>query len=65
MMKTCEDCGCRVYGGFCTNCQEEIFIEAQYLEDGECAPQVIADSAQQQRDERFFRDHRGILGEMG
>ena len=32
--KSCEDCGCRVYGGFCTNCHEEVFIAEQYYEDG-------------------------------
>ena len=24
--KCCEDCGCKVYGGICSNCQEELFI---------------------------------------
>jgi len=28
-MKACEDCGCRVYGGYCVNCDEEEFIEQQ------------------------------------
>lgn len=29
--QTCEDCGCRVYGGICSNCQEELYIvENQY-----------------------------------
>ena len=32
-MKTCEDCGCKVYGGYCTNCNEEHYIEEQYNED--------------------------------
>ena len=25
-MKTCEDCGCRLENGICSNCQEELFI---------------------------------------
>ena len=25
-MKTCEDCGCRLREGLCTNCQEELYI---------------------------------------
>lgn len=30
-MTHCEDCGCKVYGGICSNCQEEHFIiENQY-----------------------------------
>ena len=24
--KCCEDCGCKIYGGICSNCQEELFI---------------------------------------
>lgn len=26
----CEDCGCKVFGGHCTNCHEETFIAQQY-----------------------------------
>lgn len=25
----CEDCGCRVYNGYCTNCDEESYILTQ------------------------------------
>ena len=25
-MKTCEDCGCRLNKGICSNCQEELYI---------------------------------------
>jgi len=42
-MITCEDCGSRVYEGFCTNCNEEHFIADQYRQDGESVPQAIAD----------------------
>ena len=31
-MRTCEDCGCKVYSGRCTNCHEELFIVDQYIE---------------------------------
>jgi len=24
--QSCEDCGCRMYGGICSNCQEELYI---------------------------------------
>jgi hypothetical protein len=47
--QACEDCGCRMYGGFCTNCDEEIFIEEQYAADGESAPPIIAAMAAEQR----------------
>jgi len=31
-MSHCEDCGCKVYDGACTNCHEEIYIAEQYHE---------------------------------
>jgi hypothetical protein len=33
-MATCENCGCKVYNGRCTNCHEELFILDQYYELG-------------------------------
>jgi len=30
----CEDCGCKVYSGRCTNCHEELYILDQYYEQG-------------------------------
>ena len=33
-MSYCEDCGCKVYSGRCTNCHEELFIMDQYIEQG-------------------------------
>ena len=32
MSNCCEDCGCKVYSGRCTNCHEELFILDQYDE---------------------------------
>lgn len=26
MADYCEDCGCKRYGGICSNCQEELYI---------------------------------------
>ena len=26
MSSTCENCGCRKRSGYCTNCQEEVYI---------------------------------------
>lgn len=46
---TCEDCGERVYGGFCVNCHEEHFIAAQYLSEGEGVPPLIAEAADEQK----------------
>ena len=28
----CEDCGCKVFNGRCTNCHEELYILDQYEE---------------------------------
>ena len=32
-MKTCEDCGCRVYNGICSNCKEELYIYETQFDD--------------------------------
>lgn len=31
-MTYCEDCGCKVFNGRCTNCHEELYILDQYIE---------------------------------
>lgn len=37
-MKTCPDCGERVYNLGCVNCNEAAYIEQQALDDVLCAP---------------------------
>jgi hypothetical protein len=32
-MNYCEDCGCKVFSGRCTNCHEELYILDQYYEE--------------------------------
>ena len=44
-MAKCEDCGCTMDGGFCTNCHEEIFIQEQYSDLGEEVPVSIVNKA--------------------
>jgi len=39
----CENCGSRVYGGYCVNCHEEVFIAEQYELDGEPVPDLLLD----------------------
>jgi hypothetical protein len=51
----CEDCGVRMYGGFCPNCDEEHFIANQYRELGESVPQCIAESELEQIEKRKAR----------
>ena len=41
----CQDCGCGMSGGFCSNCHEEVFIAEQYSEMGEEVPLNIAQKA--------------------
>lgn len=31
-MSYCDNCGCKVYNGACTNCHEAVYIAAQYYE---------------------------------
>lgn len=40
-MKTCEDCGSKVYSGYCVNCNEEHYIEEQYIELDMVVPKSI------------------------
>jgi len=53
---SCEDCGCRMYGGFCVNCDEEHFIADQYRELGEAVPEGIASAELEQVHRRFAND---------
>lgn len=34
-MKSCPDCGCRVYNGHCVNCHEETYIDYQSQQNDE------------------------------
>jgi len=47
-MARCEDCGCKVYGGHCVNCHEEIYIERQYHDLNQDVPPIIYDKAREQ-----------------
>lgn len=54
-MKTCVDCGSRVYGGHCSWCHEETFIADQYRDLGESVPESISNAElEQSLDERNF-----------
>ena len=47
-MARCENCGCGMSGGFCSNCHEEVFIAEQYSELGEDVPTSIQQKANEQ-----------------
>ncbi len=56
-MKTfCEDCGCAVYDGRCTNCDEELYILDQYDELGMDYPDEDSEFMKKVREsnERIF-----------
>lgn len=44
----CEDCGCKVFSGHCTNCHEETYIAQQYRELDEPLPEIIAEKEVEQ-----------------
>lgn len=49
--KYCQDCGCRIRSGYCTNCQEEayiVFVQAPEMEFSE----EFMDKAWQQESSR-------------
>jgi hypothetical protein len=47
-MNTCEDCGCRIAGGHCVNCHEEVFIAQQYRDLGMEVPKSIEEKEMEQ-----------------
>jgi hypothetical protein len=46
MSNYCEDCGCKVYSGRCTNCHEELYILDQYYEQDMELPDENSDFMQ-------------------
>ena len=48
MTNYCENCGCKVFSGACTNCHEEIYIREQYIDLNMEIPKLIKDKAEQQ-----------------
>jgi hypothetical protein len=41
MADYCNDCGNKVYGGYCTWCHEEVFIAEQYERSDEPVPDLL------------------------
>lgn len=46
MSKYCENCGCRVYSNGCVNCNEELYIMDQYIEQDMKLPDPESDFMQ-------------------
>lgn len=48
-MKTCPDCGCRVYRHGCVNCDEDVYIALQAAEDQDWPNSSDKSSSREQR----------------
>lgn len=63
---SCENCGCAVYDGRCTNCHESLYIMDQYLDlSAEGFPLPADDSEFMQRvrqDEADVRRKKALKG---
>jgi len=61
MSRRCPDCGCRLEGGICSNCQEELFIITYQGEDMvEGSPsKEFTEKAQEQQEYIRRRDSEG------
>lgn len=49
----CEDCGCKVYNGRCTNCHEELYILDQYYEQHMELPDDESDFMKKVREQQI------------
>jgi len=59
MSNRCENCGCGMSGGFCSNCHEEVFIAEQYAELGEDCPVSIHNKAvEHMNDKDRIKQHK-------
>ncbi len=60
MRKRCEDCGCRLNGGICSNCHEEHYIMT-YQADDMVTPvsNEFKNKAEEQAQQIKDRDRRG------
>ena len=59
-MNNCADCGCAMYGGSCTNCNEEVFIGMQYHELGECIPQTLREKINQSKKPLSQKEYKNL-----
>jgi len=57
-MTTCEDCGSKVYSGYCINCNEEHFIEQQYNDLNIEVPEVIYVKSRKDDEEAIKRNNK-------
>jgi len=59
MSRYCEDCGCKMWGNICSNCQEELAILTYQAEDivGGVSPE-FAQKAEEQKEYIKQRDKK-------
>lgn len=48
--QACPDCGCRMYGGLCSNCQEELYILENQADCLGPVSEEFMQKAEEQRD---------------
>ena len=51
MKSYCEDCGCAVYDGRCTNCHEVLYIEDKYYELDMVVPESLSNECKEARED--------------
>lgn len=61
MPKYCDNCGCKVYSGRCTNCHEELYILDQYYEQGMKLPDKNSDFMKKVYDQEKDLEKRSQL----
>jgi hypothetical protein len=67
MAKSCENCGEKVYDGYCTWCCEEYFIAEQYAMSEETIPVLLLDKIEEYQPQRRrnleYKERKGIINE--
>jgi len=62
MSDYCPNCGCRLRGGICPNCYEELVIMGQIWEDG--TPMTVSDEFAQKVREQQTETRRNKGGDV-
>jgi len=59
-MTYCENCGCKVFSGRCTNCHEELYILNQYYEQDMKLPDEDSEFMKKARRQQLEVDAKRI-----
>ncbi len=61
-MSYCENCGCKVFRGLCTNCHEDNYIEEQYIDLNEPVPESIYKKARENERDVYLKQEPLVPG---